>query len=473
MQREFSRIFILLFVGVSFLISCSDDDDNQSIEPSEESLINDWVYDVMDEVYFWTDQMPIRDNVNFDENPSVFFESLLFSGDRFSVIVADYEELLNSLNGIELEAGYEFILAGTQDSDEVVAIITYVKNNSPAQNAGLQRGDLISHVNGQLMTQSNFSSVINEVFSDHSVSYRRFNESNGSFEDQPEVSLSVVQISENPIFLDSVYTVGSNKIGYLVYNFFSDGDGSGFDNQVREIFGKFKSQNITDLVLDLRYNSGGSVNSATNLASHIAPGVTSNDVFYLNQWNDLLQSFLESEPDGDTQLTGYFNDVVNNVGNDISSNLYILTSNQTASASELMINGLDAYMNVTIIGESTTGKNVGSIAIDDDENPDNDYGLLPIVFQIANKDGFADYADGFTPLGENRINEFQLLPLEPFGDVEDPLLSRAIELITGSPDSGRKSNQEVQNIIELGSSFERHLRSNKMIIEGELPSSIR
>jgi len=471
MDKTFLKILGLLFIG-GLLLSCNDENDSiEPSEPSENFTINEWVLDVMDEVYFWTDEIP--ENVDLEENPSVFFESLLFSGDRFSVIVSDYQELINSLNGIELEAGYEFILAGTQGSDEVVAIVTYVKNNSPAQTAGLKRGDLISHVNGQLMTESNFSTVINQIFSDHSVIFRRFNESSGNFEDQPETELSVVTLSENPIFLDSVYTIGTKKVGYLVYNFFSNGGDQNFDQQVIDVFSGFKSKGVSDFVLDLRYNGGGSVSSATNLASHLAPGVTSNDVFYLNQWNDLYQAFWESEENGEQQLKGFFTDVANNIGNDISSNLYILTSSQTASASELMINGLDAYMNVVIIGEQTTGKNVGSIAIEDNENPDNDYGLLPIVIKIANKDGFSDYADGFTPLGDNRINEFQFLPLEPFGDTGDPLLGRALNLISGNSGGRIAVEKSSPNIKLLETSASRHLRTNKSIVDVELPSSIQ
>jgi len=458
--------YILLSLSISLvLFSC----DEEEPEPqTEEATINNWIYDVMEEVYFWTDELPT--NANYDQDPSVFFESLIFSDDRFSVIVPDYNQLINSLNGITLEAGYEFVLSAVQNSDDVIAIITYVKANSPAATASLRRGDIITHINGQLLTQNNFQLLLGEISDEHSIRYRRYNPETDQFDQQAGITLSVIQLSEDPIFLDSVYTIGSNKIGYLVYNFFSNGDGSNFDAQVRDVFGKFKSENITDLVLDLRYNSGGSINSATNLASLIAPGVTNNDVFYLNQWNDLYQNFWENDENGESQLKGFFFNVDNSVGNQISSKVYILTGSRTASASELMINGLDAYMDVTIIGGQTVGKNVGSIPIEDTDNAENDYGMLPIVIKIANKDGFSDYGDGFIPLGNNDINEFNTVPLLPFGQVEDPLLARAIELITGAPTSAKRTAGSLAYLPTevLGHSTDRHIRSNRMILESDI-----
>ncbi len=447
------------------LISLSSCNEETVDPPSEEAKINKWIYDVMEEVYFWTDQLPT--DVEFNNDPNVFFESLLFSGDRFSAIVPDYQALINSLNGIQLEAGYEFVLSGVEGSDEVIAIITYVKENSPAADADLKRGDLITAVNGQNLNQTNFGTLINEVFSNHSIRYMRYEEESEQFVSQPEQALSVVQISENPIYLDSIYTFGANTIGYFAYNFFSNGENSNYDGNVREIFGSFKSAGVTDLILDLRYNSGGSINSATNLASLIAPGVNSNDVFYLNQWNDLYQDFWSAQANGEAQLKGFFTNVMNSIGNQIGLRVYILTGSRTASASELMINGLDAYMDVVIIGQKTIGKNVGSIPIEDTDNPDNAYGLLPIVIKIANKDGFSDYGDGFIPQGDNLINEFSMLPLAPIGDIDEPLFARAISLITGIQTiaQNRSRSSAYRSSELLGSSTDRHLRSNRMVLE--------
>ena len=117
--------------------------------------------------------------------------------------------------------------------------------------------------------------------------------------------------------------------------------------------------------------------------------------------------------------------------------IYILTSKSTASASELVINGLAPYIDVVQIGDFTIGKNVGSITLYDSPdfsknsvNPNHKYAMQPIVLKIVNKDGFGDYqVNGLTPdvqLLENLGN------LPPLGDTSEPLLAAAINMITAS-----------------------------------------
>src|SRR5690606_22852325 len=114
-----------------------------------------------------------------------------------------------------------------------------------------------------------------------------------------------------------------------------------------------------------------------------------------------------------------------NLGNTLTGNrLYVLTSSGTASASELIINGLKPYMDVFLIGDVTYGKNVGSIAIEDEENPENKYGLLPIVTQSFNSLDESDYSTGFTP--NIPINE-NTERLRMLGDVNEIMLRTALE----------------------------------------------
>lgn len=456
------KLLVLLFI-FSIFISCSDDDPgpgSDNDEPTLNETINDWIYDVMSEVYYWIDDIPT--NISTDQDPSAYFYQLLSEKDRFSVIYPDYQELINSLSGIELEAGYEFALV--LDRDYVLhMLVTYVKPNSSASTSGLQRGDQIDQINGTSITLDNYETVLEGIYSDHTISYSRYDDVAETYLKVGTADLNVTEYAENPILLDSVYHIEGQKLGYLVYNFFSDGGaGSGFDDQVDQVFADFKAEGVNDLILDLRYNSGGSILSATNLASLIAPGVSSSDVFYRNQWNELYTNYWQNEPDGNEQLIGYFSDETDNIGALLGSNVYILTGSRTASASELVINGLDSYMNVTIIGDTTVGKNVGSIPFEDNNNPQNDYGILPIVIKLANADGFSDYGNGFFPTGDNLINEYSYL-LVPFGDTRDPLLARAVELITGNPMNGRKqAANEIKKV--LGSSLDDKPRSGKAIM---------
>jgi C-terminal processing protease CtpA/Prc len=297
---------------------------------------------------------------------------------------------------------------------------------------------------------------LEDISSTHTVNFLRFNEETEAFEDQGDVELNAVQLAEDPNFLDTIYTIDNQKIGYVVYHFFAPGPGSGstaYDQEMDAIFAKFKAESINHLIVDFRYNGGGFVSSAVNLASLIAPGVTQNDIFSKTKYNSFLSGF-----DDFQNVQTPFRTKAQNLGNILSGNrVYILTSSRTASASELIINGLRPYMDVFLIGDVTTGKNVGSIPFEDEENPQNTYGILPIVTQSANSQDESDYTNGFTPnISAREVEE----RLRPFGDINEQLLRTAISEITGQSPSGR-----IQKLSrsDMGSTLDHKVRTGRMI----------
>jgi carboxyl-terminal processing protease len=469
---KLSKYALATLLMASMFMSCKDDEDDVApvVVEEEEQLdnpnvaINQWIYDVMDEVYYWTDQMPKV--VNKQQQPEDFYKSLLSSEDRFSHIVPSYQGLINSLNGISKEAGYEFMLSRAEaNSDDVIATILYVKNNSPAKDAGLKRGDVIKRVNGQQITVSNYREIVGEMSENHSISYERYSAETASYEPQEGLTLQTIELAENPNFLDTVYTVAGHKVGYYVYNFFSPGENKKeYDQQMDQIIADFNSKGVSDLILDLRYNSGGAISSATNLGSLIGRDVNDTKVFYENRWNQLIQEYWESQENGDARLRGRFVNKTEKIGDNLpSGRLYILVGSRSASASELIINGLKPYMDVYLIGDKTVGKNVGSIPIEDRENPENEYGILPIVFQIYNSEGFSDYSQGFVP---NDVVKDITLPMKQLGDVEEPLLARALEVITGSGARMKPQEADRENVFEpIGSSIDAKLRTNRLIYD--------
>lgn len=434
------RFPLVVLLLSSVVIACSDDDPSIGPDPNNPyAETNAWIYDIMDEVYFWTDDLPSEESTNAALDPSDYFASLLSNEDRFSRIYPDYAELIGVLERVRFEAGYNFeLFRDPQNENNVIALIRYVKRNgnedSPAKSAGLRRSDAIYAINGQTMTLENYQSLLEEISSNHTVSYRRYFDDQGGYVDMGDLALTVETIQENPNLLDTVYSIGNNKIAYFHYRFFSDGPQStnDFNVEMDNIFAKFNGQAITDLILDLRYNNGGTITSAQNLASLIAPNVDGTDIFYENVWNDFYMAYINTLDNADDILRGKFLPKAQNVGSRLAGNtVYILVDENSASATELVINGLIPYMNVELIGTTTVGKNVGSIPIEDTNNPENDYGMLPIVLKIFNSQGQSDYADGFTPVGADFIDEINYL-WYPMGDVRDPLVSRAIEKITGS-----------------------------------------
>ena len=249
--------------------------------------------------------------------------------------------------------------------------------------------------------------------------------------------MTAITMQEDPIQLDTVFTLNNLKIGYLVYNGFN----SDFDLELNSAFKKFKDASIDKLILDLRYNGGGSVQTATYLASMIyGPATTS--VFYKSQYNNLLQQYLISV-DGATSLSENFTDKIAKTSttqetpiNSLNmTSLYVITSDNTASASELLINGLKPYMQVFSVGISTAGKYVASWTIKDWDsngvvNPKNPYVMQPEVVKLANSNGVSDFISGLAP---DFVAKEDIANLLPFGDPNETLLKPVLNKIQGLP----------------------------------------
>jgi carboxyl-terminal processing protease len=456
----------LLWGAILVAVNACKDPEKDVPQPQESanSKINTWIYDAMSEVYYWNSDMP--KDLSKEQEPDVFFNQLLKKpDDRFSHITPDYDALVNSLGGINKEAGYEFNLyKESSDNSNVIAQITYIKGNSPAQTAGLERGDRIYKINNAQITIDNYKSLIGQISSAHTINYRRFDINANGYVDKEQLSLSTVELPENPNYINKVIEVNGEKIGYFMYNFFAPGSSEDkkYDEEMNQVFSRFKAEGIQHLVLDLRYNGGGYVSSAVNLASLIGRGVDDSKVFYRNEYNSALQEYFRNDPKyGEDFFNTKFIKKDENIGNQLTGKLVVLVSNRTASASELLINGLKPFMDVTVIGKTTVGKNVGSIALNDKDNPENKWGILPIVFRSFNSLGQSDYGTGFVPDVEvSEIDE----RLQPLGDPSELMLRRAIEYISGTlARSAERPLGSEPSLEQVGSSLDLKARQEQLI----------
>jgi C-terminal processing protease CtpA/Prc len=457
--------FLIGIFLLAMFISCSDetevivpdDDATETEEPveTEENVyeeVNQWIYENMSLYYLWNDEIPEEPDDTVE--PEEFFESLLYAydattnpeGDRFSFISDNADELLASFSGESTSTGMQFrLFYRSSDSNEILAQIIYVLEGSPADLAGLKRGDIFTRVNGTILDDENYTDLLYEYDNMTLTLAEVIN--NTLYEKDDTVTLTAVVLQENPIFLDTIYEMTGTKIGYLVYNQFipgpNDSETDDYDDQLSSVFSEFKSSGVSELVIDLRYNPGGYSTSAVALASLIGTGVNSSSIFFREEYNDELQDYLENTY-GSDYFDVLFDDKQENIGDQIS-NVYFLVSNYSASASELVINGLKPYMNVVLIGEQTYGKNVGSITITDDDSDDNNWALQPIIMKAYNSLGQSEYTAGFVP----DVEIYEPLDLVPFGDTEDPLLSQAIGMITGSARMAKQPQNEMLHILEL------------------------
>lgn len=438
---------VLLSLLLCLLIRCEDMDDN-AIPSSLE--IKDFVWKGMNLYYLWQADVPDLADDRFAnqtqlntflesfENPKILFNALRTetTNDRFSVIYSDYNVLEGVISGNTLNNGMDYGLRfKTGSTTNLYGWVRYIIPNSDAATKPISRGTIFFAINGTPLTIDNYRTLLaNDTYT---INLADFDGGNITPNGQ-SVTLTKTALAENPILLSTVINQGNRKIGYLMYNGFY----SSYDSQLNTIFGNFASQNITHLVLDLRYNSGGSVNTATKLASMIT-GQFTGQLFARQQWNTKAQAYFLANNPG--SLENKFKGGLNSLN---LTKIYVLTTKSSASASELVINCLKPYINVIQIGDVTTGKNVGSITLYDSPtfakqnvNPNHKYAMQPIVLKIVDKNGFGDYTAGITPtllLPEN------LTSLGILGNVDEPLLNAAINQIIAS---GRQVPQ-VPSVIE-------------------------
>jgi carboxyl-terminal processing protease len=453
-MKKILRSLVYFFLIAFSLQSCDDKDDvdTQTHNAVKDLEIKSFIWRGLNEVYLWQEDVPNLADSRFTSEedftaflkgypkPEDLFEDLLNKPeskypdggaiDRFSWIVDDYSVLEQELNGITKNSGIDFKLSRqSAGSNYLVGYIRYIIPNSDASKKDIKRGDLFTKVNGTQLTISNYVKLLLDSNS-YTLSLADFNGDSFVLNGK-SVSLTKTTLEENPILINKVISSGSHKIGYLMYNgFYAE-----YDNELNQVFGKMKTEGVTDLVLDLRYNGGGSVRSSIRLASMIT-GQFPGEIFAKTQYNNKQMNRLsDSELESLNQrfVSTFEGSVVNGLK---LSRLYIITTESTASASELVINGLKPYIEVIQIGEITTGKNVGSFTVYDSQsltktkvNPNHKYAMQPLVLKIANSQNFGDYTGGLIPTFQQEESIFTYGVL---GDPSEPLLNLTISKITGS-----------------------------------------
>ncbi len=436
-------LFLLLLTVSTLLVSCFKDNDD-SIQPASAVEIQEFIWRGLNFFYLYKADTPELADDAFATNdefitflstfasPESFFDFLKSPQDRFSLLVSDFTELENALAGITINNGMEFGLIFYPDnSGNVFGYVRYILPNSDAESKGLQRGIIFNTIDGQQINEDNFSGLLSP--DTYTIGLATFDGQNITPTGE-SVELTKSEFMEDPIHVSTTLDINGQKIGYLMYNAFTNE----FDAQLNSVFAQFQSDGVTELVLDLRYNGGGSVRTAIYLASMIT-GQFTGQTFFTEQWNaDRQAEFAED---------GVFVSSFVNGGEAINSlnltTVYVLTTSKTASASELVINGLAPYINVVQIGDNTTGKYQASFLMYDSPNfqkstelnPNHTYAMLPLVFQTANADGFTDFEDGLIP-NIDQIEDYSNLGI--LGDPAEPLLATAIQEITGVPVPGTR-----------------------------------
>ena len=411
---------VLLPLG---FVACSDNNDepekpvvNPNEKPNEggstnqpvaftdpKAYANFFAFNVMSDVYLWKQDITSALNSwQISANPVEAVAKARYkkaSGediDKWTQMLESYEESVGGTDGVSTGTyglGIKLYLKA-QGSDAVVGFITYTHSGSPAEKAGLKRGDVILEVDGQEMNKSNY---YNALFASPSVTLgvgRFLGKAYSGVE--KTVEMQSVAMYEDPIVKTEVFDCGGKKVGYLAYTSFTFESSLGLYDVCKE----FKKQGVTELILDLRYNGGGYVFTEEVLASMLAPEaeVKAKSVFETEIWNDEYMAYYKQKG---TDLNTYFRTSFNTKHNEKEykfstadaniglTKIYALVTESSASASEAILVGLMPYMDIEVIGKQTHGKYCSGIMWKGEEW----YQDIVDNFKANNKDFAKDYPE--------------------------------------------------------------------------------
>jgi C-terminal processing protease CtpA/Prc len=399
LKSRFGYPFLFALVGLLFICSC-----NRDSEEGEAQLTpNEKVSTVLEDFYLWYKELP---DINPDEfaNPSELLEYARYKPlDKWSYITTktEFDQYFESGEYV----GHGLSIGLDEQGNYRVA---FVFNSSGLKNLGVKRGWKIVKLNGQTVNGSSDRSIFDLLGADEPGVTNTF-----VFEDFEGITREITSVKSalkinSVLYADTLMT--NNEItGYIVFKSFIGPAIAELDT----VFKEFQDLGVKNLILDLRYNGGGRMDVAEHLAGLLAGETARGNILVQYEHNDKQSA----------RNTAQFIPVSEN--SILLSKLVVISSRLTASASEVIINGLQPFMDLTLVGDSTHGKPVGMYSF---EFPEDDLVLLPVTFKLANADGYGEYYDGLLPslAARDDITSY-------WGDMDEDMFAAAVNYLRGMP----------------------------------------
>lgn len=386
-----------------------------------------WIDDTMRVWYYWKQDIPHTNDLNYFSPPFEFFASVLSEqdgkdGQPFSTIDSLDASTTRGVPSTDYGYGFQYTTNHVEDNDTALyARLLYVSPDSPAGEAGLERGDWILEMDGEPITEDNYSRLNGGEGITLTVGYYDAAQDTILAYAEPQTLAPARTFYDNPVHYRNVYDYGSKRVGYLVYNHFTGGlteSSTEYNDDLREAFSYFATEQVNEFVLDLRYNNGGQLSCASLLCAMLAPSSALGQTLAYLEFNESI---------GEQEMV-FDESLIQGGANLNLSRLYVLTSTETASASEMLINCLKPYMEVVLVGGTTVGKNVASRAFVNEELM---LEMRPIVCKLYNADRESEYAEGFT--ADVSVDENgDMARFLPFGNPDELMLYTALNLINGT-----------------------------------------
>ena len=393
--KEMQKIFIYISLAISLIVSlnsCEKENVNPNDIPDNDSLL--WFVDtLMNTWYYWYNENEYL-NYKAYNDPVVFMEDLKVDKDKWSFI--DLAKTVSAIFNEGKSFGFGFYLAWDAQY-QLKVILSY--NNTLAYEKGIRRGWILDKIDGvQVKEIASFDNFFSE--DPLTMTFDFFNHKG----DPVQLTLTKETFNQNAVFETATYSAGSKKVGYLSYKSFLGYGRKEVFKAVKDL----KSMGIQELIVDLRFNTGGFVSLADTIANILVPADKENELFISTIHNNIVSDENDYEK--------HFEFHPDNLG---LERIFFLTNNYSASASERVINGLAPHMDVFQIGDTTSGK------------PYSMYGwqygewlIYPVSAKSVNANGFGDFEDGLIPdlyIADNHAYDW--------GDPNDPLIKQALHYI--------------------------------------------
>ncbi len=441
--------------------------------PGENIGENQWMFDYMKSHYLWNeplnnvtpnynlpyknflssmlDSVALQGNVNRDDGKWINGQRQYYYSNVTRDFVSRTRQSRPTKSGFGI---YDVVFSKNLNNSAIAkASILGVVPGSPADILKFKRGDVIVKVDGKDIPYTNAG--INSVFNilvvnpSNRVSVSMEEVVNGQYVIKDPQILNKTSYQDNPIWKYEVILdkINNKKVGYLVYSGFE----YTYDDELLEVFRQFKTEGVDELVLDFRYNSGGHVISSLIIGTAVAGADNQGKTYLKTTYNKSRTETAGIYQIGNATVPGSeYTPIETALSNSLDKvkRVFVLGKDNTASASELVINGLRGLdIPVYLIGQTTNGKNTGMEGRIK-TNGQYKYVFSPITFYSENAKGFKDFGSGFKP--DVEIDEFAY-KISNFGDYNESLLGVALEWIeTGSkPSSFRSTRSAVQDVKSL------------------------
>lgn len=435
--RKIILIPALIMVSISSFISCGVD---RWPEYAHQTALDSWIYDIMQQNYLWYEALPSYDEVNLFQEPAAFLSKVKAKQDSYSFVDSVMEAPLPTY-------GFDYTpIRSTVNDTAYNALITYVIPGSPAADAGLKRGNWIMKVDTSFISRKYETQLLQgtkavELTLGEWKEVEIEPEEGAEAGTEPTKVFMVVPVEGEPVKMSAARVVEDNpvhkyeiipaierganiNVGYLMYNSFTAGtktEPQKYNDELRQVSQEFAAAKVKYVILDLRYNAGGTIDCVQLLGTILTSDSRLNDPMAFLQYNN-------KNTEKDTTII--FDERVLETGVNLDlSNLFVITSGTTAGAPEMLIHSLrmeDIYPIVSI-GSATKGQNV---ATEQFINEEFRWSINPVVSTVYNAEH--DSYGSYTPHPDLRISDNNYSEFLPFGDPNERLLKVAIGVIEGT-----------------------------------------